>query len=284
MPIGSINNRLMLKSNAKINLVLSVYGWTDNGYHNISSVMQTVDLCDKITIAEHDLISVTSDFAPLGEKNICYKAAKYFSRYGGARIHIEKNIPMAAGLGGGSSNAAAVLLGLNRIFGNPYSSEKLKSIALTLGADVPLFLEGGTQRADGVGEKLLKTQDLDCYVLIVKSGEKSSTGEMYRELDDKGLIDRRTQVDDFIKSLESKNTSKISKLLFNDFERVCPCEEIKKDLMENGALGACLSGSGPSVFGLFEDFPSADKAKDLLKEKYKDVFLCKTANKGIIFE
>lgn len=284
MPIGSIKNRLTLKSNAKINLVLSVYGKTDNGYHDISSVMQTVDLCDKITIAEHDLISVTSDFAPVGEKNICYKAAKYFSRYGGARIHIEKNIPMAAGLGGGSSNAAAVLLGLNRIFGNPYTDEKLKSIALTLGADVPLFLEGGTMRADGVGEKLLKTRELDCYVVIVKSGEKSSTGEMYSKLDKKGLVDNRAQVSEFIKALDNKDISKASALLFNDFEKVCPCEEIKNNLIENGALGACLSGSGPSVFGLFEDLASAKRAKETLEEKYREVFVCKTANKGIIFE
>ncbi len=279
-----ICNRLVVKSNAKINLTLSVYGANDDGYHNLFSVMQTIGLYDTITVQEHDLISVTSDNAPCGEENICYKAAKAFSRFGGARIHIEKRIPLAAGLGGGSSNAAAVLLALNRIYGKPFSDERLIKIALSLGSDVPLFLKGGTMLVDGVGEKLSPIKPLSCGIVIIKDGIKSSTGEMYKNLDKIGLVDRRADVKEFIKNIEDGNLSAVGKSLFNDFERVYPCDEIKADLIACGAYGACLSGSGPSVFGIFENIEKAESAALALKDKYKNVFACNTENYGIRFE
>lgn len=284
MPISSIKNRITLISPAKINLALAIYKKKDDGYHSLSSVMQTLSLADKITVEEHDLISVTSDFAPCGEDNICYKAARVFSRYGGARIHIEKKIPLAAGLGGGSSNAAAVLLALNRIFGNPLSEERLEKAALSLGADVPMFLKGGTLMVGGVGEELSSIKSLECGIVIIKDGVKASTGEMYKRLDDIGLSDRRKDVKRLAESIETGDIKNISSLIFNDFEKVCPCDEIKADLISSGAYGACLSGSGPSVFGIFKDLQSAERAATKLKEKYETVFSCKTENFGIKFE
>ncbi len=284
MPTCSICNRLVVKSNAKINIALSVYDALADGYHNISSVMQTVSLSDTITVQEHDLISVTSDNAPCGEENICYAAARAFSRFGGARIHIEKRIPMAAGLGGGSSNAAAVLLALNRIYGTPYSDERLAKIALSLGADVPLFLKGGTLLVDGIGEKILSLSPLSCGIVIIKDGLKSSTGEMYKKLDKIGLIDRRADVEQITKNIESGNLLAVGASLFNDFERVCSCDEIKSDLLSCGAYGACLSGSGPSVFGVFENLEKAESAALALQKKYKNVFSCQTEKYGIKFE
>ena len=279
-----ISNRLTVKSNAKINLALSVYGINSDGYHNISSVMQTVSLFDTVTVQEHEFISVTSDGAPCGEENICFAAAKAFSRFGGARIHIEKRIPLAAGLGGGSSNAAAVLLALNRIYGKPFSNEKIEKIALTLGADVPLFLKGGTLLVDGIGEKVEPVKTLDCALVIIKDGIKSSTGEMYKKLDKSGLTDRRGDVEKLIKNIEENNLLSIGKALFNDFERVCRCDEIKEELLSQGAVGACLSGSGPSVFGIFENVEKAESAAKALRNKYKNVFACQTENFGIKFE
>lgn len=282
MPV--ISNRLTVESNAKINLALSVYGVNGDGYHNISSVMQTVSLFDTVTVQEHEFISVTSDGAPCGEENICFAAAKAFSRFGGARIHIEKRIPLAAGLGGGSSNAAAVLLALNRIYGKPFSNEKLEKIALTLGADVPLFLKGGTLLVDGIGEKVSSVKPLTCALVIIKDGIKSSTGEMYKKLDQAGLTDRRGDVEKLIKNIEENNLSLVGKTLFNDFELVCPCDEIKADLLSQGAVGACLSGSGPSVFGIFESIEKAESAAKALEKKYKNVFACEMENFGIKFE
>ena len=282
MPV--ISNRLTVKSNAKINLALSVYGVNSEGYHNIYSVMQTVSLFDTVTVQEHEFISVTADGAPCGEENICFAAAKAFSRFGGARIHIEKRIPLVAGLGGGSSNAAAVLLALNRIYGKPFSNEKLEKIALTLGADVPLFLKGGTLLVDGIGEKVSSVKPLACALVIIKDGIKSSTGEMYKKLDRAGLTDRRGDVEKLINNIEENNLSLVGKTLFNDFERVCPCDEIKADLLSQGAVGACLSGSGPSVFGIFESIEKAEYAAKALEKKYKNVFACETENFGIKFE
>ena len=275
---------IKVSSLAKINLVLSVCGKRENGYHDISSVMQSITLCDKMTVKKSKEIFVRSNVAPENNENICYKAAKMFKDFGGADIYIEKNIPMAAGLGGGSSNAAATLLALNRLYGEPFTAEELSSMALSLGADVPFFLTGGTAVADGVGEELTRVAPFECSLVIVKHGDKLSTGDMYKKLDDTGLCDQKERVHTFAERLSTASAEEVARELFNDFERVNSCEEIKNDLLSHGALGAALSGSGPSVFGIFENTAAAKQCAEELKLKYENVFFCNTSDNAIIFE
>lgn len=275
---------LKIRANAKINLVLSVNRKREDGYHDLSTVMQTVDLYDSVYIRRSQTVSVRANGAPSGEDNICYKAAELFSQYGGANIRIKKRIPLAAGLGGGSSDAAAVLLGLNRLYGNPYSNEQLVELAMALGSDVPFFLQGGTAKIEGKGDIIAPQAPLCCDVVIVKDGIKQSTGEMYKKLDEVGLCDRSTEVESFAKNIKQGNLKDIAASIFNDFEKTCDREEIKNDLISLGAVGAALSGSGPSVFGLFDDSDRAKKCAAVLSTKYKNVFACHTTEAGIIFE
>ncbi len=275
---------LTLRANAKINLVLSVGKRTADGYHSIDSVMQTVDIFDRLHIKKSDGISVRSDNAPQGEDNICYKAAMFFSSCGGVDVFIEKNIPLSAGLGGGSADAAAVLLGANRLFGDPLCDSELERAALLLGADVPFFLKGGTCRAMGRGEILSPIAPFEGSLLIIKDGEKDSTGKMYSRLDEINRADTAGDVLKFIKTLEEYDIFAASGMLFNDFQLVCDRENVKRDIMQSGALGACLSGSGPSVFGIFADSNSANKALCLLEKKYGNVFLCNAVSDAVIFE
>ena len=276
--------KIVMRSIAKINLVLSVYRKREDGYHDISSVFQTVSLCDKITVSKAKGITVRSDNAPSGKDNICYKAALLFGSYGGCDIKIKKRIPMSAGLGGGSSNAACVLLALNHLYGYPFTKEELLKKALTLGADVPFFIEGKTARAEGVGEELCEVSPLKCALVIVRHGEKESTGAMYKKLDGIGLCDKREEVSAFIKLLEEGNVKNIGSALFNDFENACDVSDIKNELISCGAVGACLSGSGPSVFGIFENYSDAKRCEKKLKAKYDNVFACKTESNIISFE
>lgn len=280
----NVGKMLTVRAAAKINLVLSVFARRGDGYHDIMSVMQSVGLYDDIVIKKDKRISVSSNLAPAGEDNICFRAAEMFSDYGGANIRIEKGIPMAAGLGGGSADAAATLLGLNRLYGNPFTDSRLEEMALSLGADVPFFLNGSTALVEGKGEKLTKVKSKSLDIVIIKHGQKQSTKEMYEKLDEAGLVDRRDDVKAFAEALSSGDSAKISQGLFNDFEKVCDCTDIKKELISHGAKGACLSGSGPSVFGLFEDEQTAAACYEELKDKYDSVFLCKTAPYAIEIE
>ncbi len=266
--------KLVITAAAKINLVLSVPGKREDGFHEISTVMQTVGLYDTITVRRDENVVVKSDRAPAGEDNICYKAAKLFSDFGGAYIKIKKRIPMAAGLGGGSSDAAGVLRALNTLYGEPYSQSQLEDMAISLGSDVPFFIRGGTQRVDGKGEKLNPCSDFSGFFVLVKHGTKMSTGEMYSQLDKNGLCDRTGVVDEFCTMLSEGRAFEASKLIFNDFENVCDCSLIKNDLLECGALSACLSGSGPTVFGLFSDEESAGNCALKLRKKYREVYVC----------
>lgn len=276
---------LVLHAAAKINLVLSVCGRRENGYHDISSVMQTVGIFDRLTVKKAKKISVRSKRSPKNADNICYKAAECFSQFGGADIYIEKNIPMAAGLGGGSADAAATLLALNKLYDNPFSDEQLSEMALSLGADVPFFLGCATARADGVGEKLVPVAARSLDLVIVKHGQKESTGTMYKWLDESGLLtDRKSEVDRFVGLLENGDVKEISSSLFNDFERVSLCGHIKDNLIAHGALGAGLSGSGPSVFAIFADEAAARECFEAVKDKYDHIFICKSACDAVVFE
>ncbi len=271
---------LKIKCPAKVNLVLSVPNRLSDGYHEIVSVMQAVGLYDEITVKKAEGITVVSEKSPCGEENICYKAAMLFSAFGGAKIKIEKNIPLLSGLGGGSSDAAGVMLALNCLYGEPFSRSELIEKALSLGSDVPFFIKGGTALIEGKGEKLTPCADYAAHIVLIKHGKKLSTGEMYGALDRKGLKDHREKVYDFCESLAAGKQNK----LFNDFERVFPCEDIKNALTLCGAVDACLSGSGPTVFGVFSSEQKARECVNTLCSGYSEVYYCPAVKGGIIFE
>ena len=272
-----------IKAYAKINLNLDITGKSSDGnYHTVEMVMQTVDIYDTVSVTVDDKISIKCNGdLPENEENIAYKAAKYFFEFakinGGAEIKIKKRIPVAAGLGGGSSDAAAVIVALNTLYNTDFDTEDLIKIAEDVGSDVPFFIEGGTQLAEGRGTILTPLPELpECAFLIIKDGFKLSTGEMYRKFDsltdiphpDSQMLVNAICEGDLFEA--SKNMLNVFELLYNkEFLKT------KDELCENGALCACLSGSGPSIFGLFEDEDTAKDAKDELSDKYDNIFLCK---------
>lgn len=263
---------------AKINLFLDIEGVRENGYHNIISVMQAVDWCDRVTVERNSSSSIevkcSSGDIPHGNDNIAYRAAKAFcdtlGENLGVDIYIEKNIPVSAGMAGGSADAAAVLLGMNSVFGNPFSTDKLLSIAETIGADVPFCLLGGTKIVRGIGEIIENTAELtDCHIVCAKMGEGYSTPVAYRELD--AMYDRfenyKFNSEKFNKlqgGLLNSSISDIAEGMYNIFESVVEKDRenvsaMKEIMCKNGAFAAMMSGSGTSVFGLFENNQLADK-------------------------
>ncbi len=272
-------NTTVQRAYAKINLHLDITGIMTNGFHSVSTVMQTVSLCDTVTLTrreEHGIfISCDNSAVPVGEKNIAWKAADKFMRAAaidmGVDIHIEKKIPMAAGLAGGSTDAAAVLRGLNTLCGEPLSAEALCIIASELGSDVPFCVVGGSTFADGRGDILHPFPSLpDCTLLIACGGEGVSTPEAYRMLDEKfnRFASYAPRTLGALKgALESSDISAVAKGLFNIFEEpilsVRPtAKKIKDTMLRCGAVGAMMSGSGPSVFGIFGDRQTAEKAAE----------------------
>ena len=276
-----------LSAYAKINLFLDITGRRENGYHEIDGVMQTVDLCDDITLAvsEGEGIEVlcNSSYAPAGKENIVYRAAEKYllanDIIAKVKIELTKNIPSPAGMGGGSADAAAVLRGLNGIY-NKMSPEQLEEMALSIGADVPFCVRGGTQRVRGVGEVLDALPDLkDCYIVVACGKDEMPTPVAYKALDIKynNFVNENSggtaDLSDFYNALESNFASR----MYNIFEcvtlDVCPSTaEIKELMLKNKALGSLMSGSGPSAFGIFDDINDAEKAADAIK---KQGFFCK---------
>lgn len=281
-------NRAIAKSYAKINLTLDVLGRLENGYHEVKMIMQSVNLFDLI-IVDKDTngikISTNSKFIPDNNKNIAYKAADLFFKEtgicGGAKILIHKNIPVAAGLAGGSGNAAAVLCALNLLYNAGLNDEDLARLGLMLGADVPYCLTGGTQLAEGIGEKLTPlTPFSGVSVVLVKPPVNISTATIYQKIDyAKNLSHPDT--DAVLTAIANGDITAAASKISNIMETVtiedCPeITEIKQKMLSLGALGSIMSGSGPTVFGLFTDNNLAKKACDYFCEKYTEVFLAHT--------
>lgn len=281
-------NRAMARSFAKINLTLDIVGILDNGYHSLKTIMQSVNLSDIIIIDKTDgeiKITTNKKGLPTNNKNIAYKACeayyKALGKSGGAKILIHKNIPVSAGLAGGSGNAAAVLAGLNMLNSNAFSDKELMDIGSTLGADVAYCLMGRTQLAEGIGDVLTEISPMPkCYVLLVTPPISVSTPWAYKEYDScKKTIAPDT--DGMISSLKNQDYLGICKNLSNVFEDVTLREYgdislIKEKMLSFGADGAIMSGSGPTVFGLFSDIKKAKTAHDSLCRIYKDTFLTTT--------
>lgn len=277
--------RAIARSYAKINLTLDVLGRRENGYHDVEMIMQTLPLFDLIIIDKsYGSISVKTNlnYLPENNKNIAYKAAAAFYDYTGihssVRIMIHKNIPVAAGLAGGSSNAAAVLCSMNKLYGTNMDSDELCGIGAKLGADIPFCIMGGSMKASGIGEVLVPAPPMPkCYVLLVKPPINISTAAIYEEIDS-AQVSVRPDTEAMMGALASKNIRAVADNLCNVMENVtakqCPViGGIKTKMMMNGALGALMSGSGPSVFGIFDDYGKAKRSHDSFARQYKDTFL-----------
>ena len=280
-----------LSAYAKINLFLDITGRRENGYHEIDGVMQTVDLCDDITLTvdEGGGIDVVCDsaFAPGGKDNIVYRAAeKYICQNGieaAVKIELTKNIPSPAGMGGGSADAAAVLRGLNEIYAK-MTDEELEELALSIGSDVPFCIKGGTQRVRGIGEMLDKLGDLrDCFIVVGCGKDEMPTPAAYKALDLKyGNFDGENKggTRDFSGFEAALQNGDFAHKMYNIFECVtvekCPSTaRIKEILEEKCTLGALMSGSGPSAFGVFKSENDALAAKEALSKEGFFAKVCK---------
>lgn len=273
-------NQIELKALAKINLGLDVLGRRENGYHDVRMVMQSIYLYDEVRIekAEPEEISVISNlsFLPTGEGNIAYKAAKLlkdeFQIKDGIKITLNKHIPVAAGLAGGSSNAAAVLFGMNRMFWLGLSQKELMERGVKLGADVPYCIMRGTVLAEGIGEELSVLPAMPkCTVLIAKPPVSVSTKVVYEALDS-GSIVKHPDIDGIIEGLQNRDLRQVAASMGNVLEDVTipmhpVIEDIKNEMKVCGALNAMMSGSGPTVFGLFESRAAAREAQRRIREK-----------------
>ena len=288
-------NSIQLKSRAKINLSIDVLGKREDGSHLVEMIMQTIDLFDKIKIfsLKEDTIIIESNSLdiPLDSTNIVYKAAdlikKQYNIKEGVKIIIEKNIPIAAGMAGGSSNAAAVLVGLNQLWQLKLSENKLKELGLKLGADVPFCIGGQTALAENIGEKLTKIDGLseNIFILVCKPELFVSTKEIYEEIDSK-IIEKRPNNKLLIQLLKENKIQQIADNMYNVLEEVTRerypvIEEIEKIMMENDALGSMMSGSGPTVFGLYRNREDAENCKNKLLKKFSQVYIVKSHNKGV---
>ena len=284
-----------LKSRAKINLSIDVLGKREDGYHLVEMIMQTIDLYDIIKITENDIdeININSNSLdiPLNKNNIVYKAAEVlkerFNIKSGLNIFIQKNIPVAAGMAGGSCNAAAVLVGLNKLWNLKLSEKQLQEIGLALGADVPFCISGNAALAQGIGEELTYIKGLpkDTSILICKPNLFVSTKDVYQGLDLDNIKDRPDNKL-LIKCLEEGNIKLLSENMVNVLESVTSkmheeILDIEKVMLDNNALGSMMSGSGPTVFGLFEKEEDAIKGKEKLLKKYNQVYVVRSSERGV---
>lgn len=281
---------MKLKAMAKINLGLDVLRRRSDGYHDLRMIMQTVYLYDQIKIAEKETSGITlttnAGYLPVNEDNLVYKAAKLlmeeFGIEQGVRIHLKKYIPVAAGLAGGSSDAAAVLVGINRMFRLGLSKEDLKKRGVKIGADVPYCIMRGTALAEGIGDVLTPLPAApDMHVVLAKPPIHVSTGFVYTNLKADQLA-YHPDIDAQVDAIRAGDGYAMAKLMGNVLETVTipaypVIEEIKEEMKRAGALGAMMSGSGPTVFGLFDDAKKAQAAYEGLRNGSlaKNVYLTK---------
>lgn len=289
---------MKLHAYAKINLTLDILGKRPDGYHDLTMVMQSVGLYDIIDVKlnENTAINVKSSSAllPDDQSNTAYKAAKLFFEYAGihdkgADIALEKNIPMEAGMAGGSADAAAVIIALNQLCGTDYSDDILCEIGVKVGADVPFCIVGGTMLAEGKGEILSRLPALSDFkqspaILLCKPDIGVSTGRAYSAVDncDPSVL-VRPDAEIMRKALSEQNVNDVARHIGNVFEQVLKlgeCESIKKAMIDGGALGSCMTGSGTTVFGIFDNAEYAKQTAFTLKNTYKNTFLTSAVNCG----
>lgn len=279
--------KCMEKAYAKVNLTLQVGSRCPDGYHAVMSVMQRISLWDTVTVERgtgRDTLLCSVPVTENVDDNLCMKAVRAFfaetgTKSDGVTITLEKHIPVQAGLGGGSSDAAAVLRALRTLYAPDISDGRLETLAARLGSDVPFFIRGGTQLATGRGEVVSPLPQLAAgWFVVVKPDEGYSTAEMYRRLDEPGsvLVRNSRYMQD---AVAANNVHAVAVELHNSFERVVPKDSslrtIKDALRAQGALGTLLSGSGSAVFGLFDDQSAAAAAAEALKKTWPWVFVAR---------
>lgn len=287
------NNDISLKALAKINLGLDVVRRREDGYHEVRMIMQTIQLYDRLDIKRtHEpgiQIQTNLSFLPVNENNLIYKAAKLlmdeFSITDGVSVKLDKRIPVAAGMAGGSTDAAAMLIGVNRFFSLGLTKRQLMERGVQIGADVPYCIMRGTALAEGIGEALSPLPPMvKCPVLIAKPSISVSTKFVYQnlKLDDTTI---HPDIDRLIDDIKAKNLHDIAAHMGNVLETVTipnypVIDEIKKHMLSNGALGAMMSGSGPTVFGLFDNEDTAKKAYKAMRSSHlaRQVYLTSIYN------
>ncbi len=275
------------KAYAKLNLTLDVLGRREDGYHDLEMVMQSISLCDSVSvrIGCGGGISTISNVRhiPNDERNIAYKAASAFLvatgiDCGGVHIAMEKRIPSSAGMAGGSADGAAVLRLLSQLTGTNLTERELCEIGVTVGADIPFCLMGGTALACAKGEDLKELTPVpDCFFVIGKPRKGMSTKAVFEKIDSEPIL-RRPDTAAMLSAIEQSSVPGIASAVYNVFEMPVSSEvpeisDIKETLLENGALTAAMTGSGSAVFGIFDNRSDAEKAKKILSQSYEDVFL-----------
>lgn len=293
--------KVTVKGYAKINLGLDVIGKLENGYHLLRSVMQQIDLYDTVELSRLSeavviknalpaavtdngmriTLTSDSDAVPLDQNNLAYKAARLLLEHDsiseGVHIHITKRIPVAAGLAGGSTDAAAVFMGMNELFGLGHSKDELQELGVKLGADVPFCIMGGTALAEGIGEKLTPIKTMPTmYLVIAKPSIGVSTKYVYENL----RLEQVTHPDTekILAAMQHKDLAEMTELLGNVLESVTIekyplIRELKDAMLETGAVGSLMSGSGPTVFGIFDTMEKAAEAEKRMRRKYPQVFI-----------
>ena len=273
---------------AKLNLTLDILGTRPDGYHEMYMVMQSVSLYDQVSLELGSPGGVRAEsglsFLPSDKENLAVAAALAFREKAGQdwqdlKITIDKHIPVCAGTAGGSSDAAAVLRGLNQLTGTGYPSAELAELGERVGSDVPYCVMGGTALAQGRGELLTPLPSLPpCHIVLCKPRFSISTPELFKAWDKK-KIRLHPDTKGVMEALEARDLSGVARRMYNVFEEVLSpyqrreIESIKNTLLQKGALGAVMSGSGPTVFGLFDGEDAAKEAVRLLRADYEDVFL-----------
>ncbi len=279
---------MKLLANAKINLTLQIKDKLPNGYHEIESIMQSVDLHDTVHIEKDDKVSVKFDIPELGGmNNTAFAAADAFFKFAnitdGAHIYIEKRIPLASGMGGGSADAAAVLVGLNKLYGNPLSKKEILNIGKKIGADVPFCICGGIAVVSGIGEKMRFIKPMPpCTLALVINSAKKSTTEMYEAAD---ALKIKPTVDNAAaeKAIENGDIDALCLHLANTFGELYGGEvtELKNKFIRLGANGASLSGAGPTVFAIFKDYEKACECCNNLSDNTLFTAICRPVSEGI---
>lgn len=279
---------MLIKAYAKINLSLDVCGKRADGYHLLKMIMQNIDLYDIVRVEKQETgidLSCSNRNVPSDRRNTAYKAAELFlSKYeidNGVKINIKKNIPTAAGLAGGSADAAAVLRAMRDLYDPEIADSELMELGLMVGADVPYCIAGGTALCEGIGEKVTRLNSFkDKILVLAKPPFGVSTKSVYQQLD-ACEIKVHPSTDKLIEAINEQNLKFVSENMKNVLENVTvskyhAVKKLKDDLLELGAMGSMMSGSGPSVFGFFEDMLQAQKCYDALKPKYKEIFITRT--------
>ena len=270
------------KAYAKLNLSLDVTGRREDGFHELAMLMQTVSVCDELTLSLNDSKTVSAScslhFIPTDERNLAVRAAQYYlaavGETQGVHIRMDKRIPVGAGMGGGSADAAAVLRGMNRLFGERLDRRELEKLACSIGSDVAFCVAGGSALARGRGEILEDLAPLpDCLFVIAKPDFSISTPELYRKLDSV-VLRRHPDTQGLLQAMEQGRLREICMRMYNVFEdvpdrRMRTVGVIKGTLLDHGALGAMMTGTGSAVFGVFDDVGKAEAARAALGKEYR---------------